>query len=376
MRATLDTARNIMNGLKPVSNQKEFEHFRLMLDLREHYLAFKEVEAVYNSENFTRKNVKQLVPELERLLAESKNLDQRFSKLNKGFLYDSEIQDQNRIRNRKLNVLYHRLVQDKAVKDQGTFERTINFPKQTVYVDSLPDKKNVWVFIMAGQSNMAGRGWVEPQDTLPDRRIISINKENQWIYAKEPLHFYQPELTGLDCGMSFARELINHLDSNTVVALLPCAVGGSSVNFWLNDSIFHGVHLKSNFIEKVELAKKQGVLKGILWHQGESDASADKIPGYESKLKKLFAFFREYAGDDSLPILVGELGAYPVSEKMKTNWKSINDIIHRMAATDKYVFYIHTGDLEPKEDNIHFNSKSQRTLGQRYAEVYLKLLHH
>jgi hexosaminidase len=375
MRATLDTAREIMNGLKPVRNQKEFEHFRLMLDLRDHYLAFKELEAKYNSENFTRKDVKQLIPELEQLLAGSKNLDKRFSSLNKEFLYDSEIQDQNRIRNLKLHELYHRLIQDKPEKEQDTLKRTLNFPKQTMFVDSLPEKKNVWVFILAGQSNMAGRGWVEPQDTVPNPQIISINKENQWIYAKEPLHFYQPQLTGLDCGMSFARELINHLDSNIVIALLPCAVGGSSVNFWLNDSTFHGIHLKSNFMEKVELAKKRGVLKGILWHQGESDASENKIPGYEHKLKKLFAFFREYAGNKHLPVFVGELGSYPVPEKMKTNWQSINHIIHHVAATDKYVFCIHTSDLEPKEDNIHFNSTSQRMLGQRYAEVYLKLLH-
>ena len=84
-------------------------------------------------------------------------------------------------------------------------------------------------------------------------------------------------------------------------------------------------------MEKVELAKRYGTLKGILWHQGESDAFADKIPVYENKLKELFASFRKYAGNDSLPIIAGELGSYPVSEKMKTNWQSINEIIHRVA---------------------------------------------
>jgi len=259
-------------------------------------------------------------------------------------------------------------------KGQTILSRTTNFPKQTVYVDSLPAKENVWVFIMAGQSNMAGRAFVEPQDTISDPQIISINKENRLILAKEPLHFYQPKLTGLDCGMSFARELILHLDTNTVILLLPCAVGGSSIDFWLNDSIFNGVHLKSNFMEKVELAKMYGTLKGILWHQGESDAFEDKIPVYESKLNKLFTFFRKYAGKDSLPIIMGELGSYPVSEKMKANWSSINEIIHQAASTDKHCSLVSTGDLKPKEDNIHFNSPSQRILGQRYADAYLKLM--
>ena len=256
---------------------------------------------------------------------------------------------------------------------QNTLDPTIYFPNQTMYAGSLPTKEKVWVFIMAGQSNMAGRAFVEPQDTIADPRIISINKENRLIYAKEPLHFYQPKLTGLDCGMSFARELIPHLDKKTVVLLLPCAVGGSSIDFWLNDSIFNGVHLKSNLMEKVDLAKKYGTLKGILWHQGESDAFADKIPVYENKLKELFAFFRKYAGNDSLPIITGELGSYPVSEKMKTNWQSINEIIHRVASADKHCSLVGTGDLKPKEDNIHFDSPSQRILGQRYADAYLKL---
>jgi hypothetical protein len=100
----------ILNALKPVRNEMEFEQFRLMADLRAHYLAFKDVESTYNSEDFTRDSLEQLVPELERLMEESKRLDWRFSVLNKGFLHDSEIRDQNRIRNVKLNVLYRRVV--------------------------------------------------------------------------------------------------------------------------------------------------------------------------------------------------------------------------------------------------------------------------
>jgi len=256
---------------------------------------------------------------------------------------------------------------------QNIAERTTYFPQQTIYLDSLPVKENVWVFIMGGQSNMAGRAFVEPQDTISHPRIISVNKENRLIYAKEPLHYYQPKLTGLDCGMSFAQELIPQLDENTVILLLPCAVGGSSTSYWLNDSIFNGVHLKSNFIEKVELAKKYGSLKGILWHQGESDAFEGKIPSYENNLKELFTFFREYAENDSLPIMMGELGTYPIKEIMKNNWSLINEIIHQVADTDKNCSLILTSDLKPKADFIHFDSKSQRILGKRYADKFISI---
>ena len=110
MRESKNVALKILNELKPVRNKKEFEHFRLMADLREYYLAYKELESEYNSQNFTRNKSNQLIPELERLRLESKKLDNRFSDLNKGFLYDSEINDQNRIRNEQVNVLYKRIV--------------------------------------------------------------------------------------------------------------------------------------------------------------------------------------------------------------------------------------------------------------------------
>ena len=109
MRSSSDVARKLLYGLKPTRNEQEFEHFRLMADLRNYYLAFKELESVYNSDQFVISNSEQLATELERLLDESKTLDQRFADLNKGFLYDSEIRDQNRIRNLGLNVLYNRL---------------------------------------------------------------------------------------------------------------------------------------------------------------------------------------------------------------------------------------------------------------------------
>lgn len=251
-------------------------------------------------------------------------------------------------------------------------ERDAFFPEKTVYFDNFPDKKNVWVFIMAGQSNMAGRGLVEPEDTIPNSQIITINNKNEWIIAKEPLHFYQPQLTGLDCGLSFAKELKRSVPEDVVIALLPCAVGGSSVDFWLSDSVFNGVRLKSNFKEKVNLGKKVGIIKGIIWHQGESDAFNDKIPSYHKKLNSLFSFFRNYVGNDDLPIILGELGRYPVSEKMKKNWHRINKIIRQIANEHDRNYLVKSNCLKPKEDNIHFNSKALRKLGKRYAHAFLK----
>src|SRR5687768_17550319 len=188
-------------------------------------------------------------------------------------------------------------------------DRVKYFPKLIDSPKKLPKKNKVWIFLMAGQSNMAGRGFVEPQDTLSHPRILTINRNNEIILAKEPLHFYEPNLTGLDCGVSFARELIKHNPSITIL-LIPAAVGGSSSSQWLADSLHRNVKLLTNFKERVELAKKYGTFKGILWHQGEADTETNLISGYGERMRQLFTRLRAYCGNPTLPILIGELGSF------------------------------------------------------------------
>src|SRR5690606_26716103 len=122
---------------------------------------------------------------------------------------------------------------------------------------------------------MAGRGAVEQQDTVSNNRVLTINKDGQIILAKEPLHFYEPGREGLDCGLSFGTYLVDHLPDSISVMIIPTAVGGSSINKWISDSPHRGVKMLSNFKLKVQLASQYGEIKGVLWHQGESDANPD-----------------------------------------------------------------------------------------------------
>lgn len=248
-------------------------------------------------------------------------------------------------------------------------QRIMNFPKSTVYPQKMPKKKDVWVFMMAGQSNMAGRGFIEAQDTLTSERILTINKSNEIILAKEPLNFYEPKMNGLDCGVSFAKELLKQVPENVSILLVPTAVGGSSISQWLGDSIHRKVQLLSNFKEKMKLAKKYGTVKGILWHQGESDANKNCIPYYEKRLTNLMSKFRSFAGNKSLPVFIGELGSY---SKSKANWLLINEQIKSYVSHDRNAELIQTFDLINRGDSLHFDSQSQRTLGKRFAKEYLK----
>lgn len=255
-------------------------------------------------------------------------------------------------------------------KEGVKFKRTHNFPKIVEYPKNIPPKKDVWVFLMAGQSNMAGRGFVEPLDTISSTRILTINKNNEIILAKEPLHFYEPTMAGLDSGMSFARNLIKEVPENVSVLLIPTAVGGSAIGQWIGDSLHRNVKLLSNFKQKVVLAKKYGTVKGILWHQGESDASPQGVAAYAKSMSILAKEFRSAVGQRNLPIVAGELGNYSKKEAL---WMALNRELHNYTKKDKNFAVISAADLDDKGDRVHFNSEGQRMLGLRYAEAYLKI---
>ena len=232
--------------------------------------------------------------------------------------------------------------------------------------------QTVWVYLMAGQSNMAGRGAVEAQDTISNPRILSIDSKGNWVLAKEPLHFY--ENSGLDCGLSFAQEMLKHVPDSVTIALVPCAVGGSSIYQWLKDSEHRGVKLLSNFKQKVNLAKTKGEIKGILWHQGESNANEKDIPVYNKAVDSLFEIFRTEVGDANLPIVMGELGRFAKPEEKALRFQRINEVIRYVAENDKNTYWVSSKGLDHKGDNLHFNSAAQRALGKRYAKVILNTI--
>lgn len=113
MKEDYGMIRDRLIKIMPERNEDEFAHFKLMADLRMHYLYFKEVQANYNSDAFSFVHTPTLLKELDRILADAKELDKRFLELNKGFLYDSELKEQNEIRVQPVKVLRDRLAKVK-----------------------------------------------------------------------------------------------------------------------------------------------------------------------------------------------------------------------------------------------------------------------
>jgi Carbohydrate esterase, sialic acid-specific acetylesterase len=246
-----------------------------------------------------------------------------------------------------------------------------HFPVAVEKPAKLPSKENFYIFILAGQSNMAGRGFVQPQDTVSSLFILTLNMNNEWVYAKEPLHYYEPARTGLDCGLSFGKKISSLYGKNITIGLVPCAIGGSSVEQWFGDSTYRDVTLYSNMMKKVKVAMEHGTLKGILWHQGETNASTKGYKNYKQKLESFFTKVRNDLSSPELPVYAGELSSF-LNRTTNPFADSVNNDLHTLSATMKNMYVIKTVDLTPKSDTIHFDSRSQRIMGERFAELVYK----
>lgn len=99
--------------LLPLKNKEEFEHYRLMADIRMLYLTYQKIEEEVNSEDFNNSKVSSVLMQLKKLSGDSKLIDQRFISLNKNTFYLAELQEENNLRNSKIILLYQRLAKER-----------------------------------------------------------------------------------------------------------------------------------------------------------------------------------------------------------------------------------------------------------------------
>ncbi|MDF0693163.1 sialate O-acetylesterase [Aquirufa ecclesiirivi] len=242
------------------------------------------------------------------------------------------------------------------------FVLLLNLTFLPLWSQSSPDP-NFHIYILMGQSNMAGRGeMVEPYSSQQDERVWMFHTQNQFVQAKHPMHFDKPSLVGVGPGLSFGMEMAKQSPS-VKIGLVPCAVGGSSINSWVINGYDEATktHPLDDAIQRILAAQKLGVIKGILWHQGESDSEANKRVGYIDKLNALIAQIRSITKQTNLPFVVGELGHF------NQNYLDFNQLLSSFRAPSLHIAVVSAKDLTAKSDHIHFDSRSATELGKRYA---------
>ena len=244
-------------------------------------------------------------------------------------------------------------------------------PPQAV---SLPSKEKFHLYLLVGQSNMAGRGKVEPQDQVPHPRILMLDKQNQWRPAIDPLHFDKPSVVGVGLGSQFAREIVA-ADPDVVIGLIPCAAGGSPISSWQPGGYHEQTksHPYDDALRRAKVALEAGQLRGILWHQGESDCTPELAPVYEQALHALIARLRRELNAPRVPFIVGQLGQFPErpwNESMRQVDSAHRNLPDRVPMTA----FVSSEGLKDNGDKTHFDAGSYREFGRRYAAAYRDLV--
>jgi hypothetical protein len=220
------------------------------------------------------------------------------------------------------------------------------------------------LFLLIGQSNMAGRGAVEPQDKEIIPRVFMLNKDMAWVPAVDPLHFDKPAVAGVGLGRTFARTL-QWANPGASIGLIPAAFGGTSLDEWKP-----GDKLYADAVQRTHEALKSGKLRGILWHQGEADAGAEEHVGsYRERFANLVQHLRQDLNTPDVPVVVGELGEF---QKGKFT-RQLNEQLALIPFLVPHSAFVSSSGLTDKGDGLHFNSASAREFGRRYAMAFLSL---
>ena len=251
---------------------------------------------------------------------------------------------------------------------------------------------NFYIYLCFGQSNMEGQGTIEEQDKTVDSRFQVLEAvdcsnlgrtKGSWYPAIPPLcRCY----TGLSPADYFGRTMVANLPDSIRVGVVHVSVAGCKIELfdkdnyqtyvstitedWLLNIISeYGGNPYGRLVDMAKLAQQQGVIKGILLHQGESNTGDTQWP---SKVKKIYDDLLNdlSLNPDSIPLLAGEV----VNADQGGVCASMNSIIAKLPQSIPNAYVISSSGCTDAADNLHFNSAGYREIGKRYADKMLSLL--
>lgn len=218
-------------------------------------------------------------------------------------------------------------------------------------------------FLLIGQSNMAGRGYIE--EAVPvDSAQIKILRNGRWLPMFRPIN-PDRSFSGVSLAESFAAMYAQK--HKVDVGLICCADGGTSLEQWKPGGL-----LFDHAVYQSRLAQRTSTIAGVLWHQGESDCTDALYPTYKERLEKMMAALRKELNLYDVPFLLGGLGDFlkdHPQEELK-NYPHINMALNEIAMHNAMTGFVSAEGLSANPDNLHFNAKSLYEFGIRYFEVF------
>lgn len=232
--------------------------------------------------------------------------------------------------------------------------------------------KEIDIYILMGQSNMAGRGAVTEQYAEQQHpQVTMLNQAGEWVAAKHPLHFDKPTVAGVGPGLSFGMAMAEATPDVTI-GLVPCAVGGTPISTWSPGAYDKNTdtHPYDDAEKRIRQAMKTGTVKGIIWHQGEGDSNEKSAQVYLDNLQKLIDRVRELVGDPELPFVAGQLARY------RNTYQLVNSELEKLEVTVPYTALVSSEGLWHHGDETHLDSPSASEFGRRFAQGMLNLQYH
>ncbi|XP_040998116.1 probable carbohydrate esterase At4g34215 [Juglans microcarpa x Juglans regia] len=238
------------------------------------------------------------------------------------------------------------------------------------------------IFLLAGQSNMAGRGGIYndtktnllkwdgmfPPQCNPTPNILTLSLNKTWDIASEPLHKEIDNLKtcGVGPGMPFSNQILAKRPNFGVIGLVPCAVGGTKIEMWQKGTILY-----NQLVDRAKAARESvgGNIRALLWYQGESDCGEQDSMLYKGRLEKFFNDLRDDLYSPDLPILLvvicsgeGNFLSNVRDAQLNINLKNV----------------VHVDSLGSTllADHLHLDTNSAVRIGQKLADSFLNNFFH
>jgi hypothetical protein len=251
---------------------------------------------------------------------------------------------------------------------------------------------NFWIFLCFGQSNMEGFPGIEQEDKGPVNERVQVlaavdfpkmnRKKGNWYTAVPPL--CRPS-SGLCPADYFGRTMVSNLPPSIRIGIVNVSVAGCKIELFEKDSFqkyaataptwmtniiaTYGGNPYQYFVEMAKLAQKDGIIKAILLHQGESNTNDKEWPNkVKGVYNNLLTDLNLKAGE--VPLLAGEL----MGVEQKGACASMNRIIDELPQTIPTAHVVSSQGCAGLQDHLHFTPAGYRELGKHYAETMLPLM--
>jgi len=219
-------------------------------------------------------------------------------------------------------------------------------------------------FLLIGQSNMAGRGFLNEAPDV-DMKGLHVLRNGRWQPMYRPVNGDRP-FSGTCLAESFAEAYAKKY--GVEVGLICCADGGTSLNQWVPGGLLY-----DNAVNCARLADRTSTIAGVLWHQGEGDCGEELTPLYQEKFENIMASFRKDLNLYDVPFLLGGLGDFLAnhpSEDLKAYYPAVNEALKKTAKENAMTGFVSAEGLGSNPDNLHFSAQSLYEFGLRYFEVF------